>query len=56
MKTREKQNIFFVNRRYSIFIMFTESIYFMNFSQNVPPPPSTVSIFCVCAEHKKSEF
>ena len=56
-KKQEKIKInFVVNRRYSIFNMFTESNYFVNFCLNVPPPPSTVSIFCECAEHKNSEF
>ena len=56
-KKQEKIKInFVVNRRYSIFNMFTESNYFVNFCLNVPPPPSTVPIFCECAEHKKSEF
>ena len=45
-----------VNRKYSIFNMFTESNYFVNFCLNMPPPSSTVSIFCECAEHKNSEF
>jgi hypothetical protein len=47
---------FVVNRRYSIFNMFAESNYFVNFCLNVLPPPSTLSIFCECAEHKNSEF
>ena len=53
-----RQVTFVVNRRYSnsIFNMFTESNYFVNFCLNVPPPPSTVSIFCECTEHKNSEF
>ena len=56
-KKQEKIKInFVVNRRYSIFNMFTESNYFVNFCLNVPPPPSTVSIFCECAEHKNSEI
>jgi hypothetical protein len=56
-KKQEKIKInFVVNRRYNIFNMFTESNYFVNFCLNVPPPPSTVSIICECAEHKNSEF
>ena len=56
-KKQEKIKInFVVNRRYNIFNMFTESNYFVNFCLNVLPPPSTVSIFCECAEHKNSEF
>jgi hypothetical protein len=56
-KKQEKIKInFVINRRYSIFNIFTESNYFVNFSLNVPPPPSTVSIFCGCADNKNSEF